>query len=1603
MKARFIHISLIVTLLITNSQLVFSQGCAKTYAQAKKLYDDHKADKALDLVVKACNNCLGDVNVADSVKFDLLMLRAELYYDHKDYKTAIKHYSKAHHIVKNSDLTYRIDKSLRFIGDSFRKLDKWDSAGLFYSKSLSYYDNGSLKKMSKTYASLLYRFGQVKSELNEYKHSKELLSEALAYYDTLKITDSEKYDVLDALTSVLIELDEWETANLYQEKQSTILKLLCDKASKDTKYCAVAYYNIGLNYDRISESKKAIECMEKALPLYIGLKGDYKEQTANCYEIIGESYSDLKDWKNAEINFATAVEFAKQSKVEETIASLYYHFAASYLAQSKTELAEKYANESQSIYKSIDPESEDVRNSYLQFAKIAEAEKEEVRQEGYLQQYKALALKHNNGQYKHAEACYLLGTTYKSSGQYLKAEKELLESCEIHYKLYPDGMNFESSLAELADLYRITDRYNKADSAYDICVELYEKNKQIGVDYGNVFYFKSLNYQSKGDFVSAVVSIEKSLDVIIKKEGISKDYAENLKQMGDVYRANGDYQKASQVYSKSLKLSDSLKLTGNKIICLRSLGGLYFDWGKKDQAFHFKRQALQLAKEAALSDMSIADAQFELGALHRLVFQFDSAVYYYLQVEKTYKNKAGVKSTTYASILGQLASTYYYLGAIDSTENLRLRALSIYKSINPNSLDYANALFWLGSFYSDVDRIKEAEKYFRDGIKLQENLTGPTLALAGKLGPIGWFYMNLANFNEAEIYYKKAMSMVEAINGKDCIAYGFRLNELGVLYKLKGSYAKSEEYLLAFLKIEGKKRGVNSSGYGISLNNLGTLYGTMGLDQKALQCYQQAAQIMGTIFGKESEDYAFYLNNLAGAYRDLKNYKRADSLYSIVLTVRKKYFGPNHPKTINTISNLAAFEMLTGAYQKSALSYANVIDYRTKVFGSESLNTLYPKEGKAELLTTMGKYQESNQLLLPIVAIYKKNLGENHPTYAGLNKKLGINAIGLHDYKQATPFLKTTLAIRFSQVDKIFSSLTEREREDFYKNMKSDFDVFNSYSLIGAGKIDFLGKKNAVPDFTLLQDLYNNQIATKALLLSSTARLRKQIISGSDKVLKEKFFEWEKLKSQLASLYQKSSADTDVKGEQSPKNKIARDSLEEKIDKLERELSSKSEKFAKKEDKKKYTWQDVQAKLKPGEAAIEIIRMQKYGLKEWITDDSDPKKTRYPKIDLTDTVLYAALIVTLETKTAPELVLFTDGNNMESRQMKSYQNNIYQRQVDGESYNRFWRPIASNPAIQGKVKKIYFSPDGIYNQVSLNSLQNPETKKYLIDEVDIQLVTNTKDILIAKQSNEANYYGMFIGNPSFYVSKKSVAPKEGVRSYSLTRGGSLASLPGAEHEVDVIRQLMDSTSSDWEKSDLLKGKDATESKLKNMENPRVLHIATHGFFEQSQSAQGTRGAQIEVEESKVQESTGNRLNPMLASGLFLQGGGDALAKLKTFDYELLDREDGILTAYEAMNLNIENTDLVVLSACETGLGEVNNGEGVYGLQRALKVAGANSIVMSLWSVSDDATMILMKEFYKGWLKTGDKAESFKKAQLAVRANKRFDHPFFWSAFVLVGN
>ncbi|HOY96896.1 MAG TPA: CHAT domain-containing protein, partial [Catalimonadaceae bacterium] len=735
---------------------------------------------------------------------------------------------------------------------------------------------------------------------------------------------------------------------------------------------------------------------------------------------------------------------------------------------------------------------------------------------------------------------------------------------------------------------------------------------------------------------------------------------------------------------------------------------------------------------------------------------------------------------------------------------------------------------------------------------------------------------------------------------------------------------------------------------------------------KAEHYQTQAYEIRKKIYDENHPVVATSLNNLGSLYWKMGDYAKAEPFQLKSLEMQKKNLGENHPDVAGLLGNLGILYQNMGRLQKAEPYHIQALDIRKKAFGENHPDVAVSLAGLAALYSDMGKYGKAEPLFLNALEINKKCLGNNHPNVSESIGSLGLLNLNQARLEKAEVWFLDWNAKKQAQIQRYFPFLSDHEKARFYdSNLSGIHDVFKTFCVER-----YLKKKSISADF------YNDQLATKGLLLISSAKWKHRIKTSGDKKLFNIYNNWEASQNVLNKLIQSTDS----------AERAGIDSIQAKTEQLEKELSLRSENFARLADKKIINWKDVQKALKPGDAAIEIIRVKKFGVSKTITDSINPAKPKYKIKGLTDTVYYAALIVKPES-VYPEMVLLKNGNDLEGKLLKYYLNAISRQIPDNQSYQQFWEKIGSR---LGNCKRVYLSPDGVYHNLNLNTLFNPKTKKYLLEEKDIRLVTVTKDLVSPGATDEDNKLAELVGYPSYYQSgsvpaiasteRKSPDIQYGLRLESM----NLSELPGTKTEVDKIASLLNELG--WEVKNYT-GSDALEENIKESYKPRLLHIATHGFF---------------------QPDTSEDSNPLLRSGLMLAGAGSTLKGEKS-----VSGEDGILTAYEAMNLNLDNTDLVVLSACETGLGQIKNGEGVYGLQRAFKVAGAKTLIMSLWKVNDEATQELMVRFYKNWLspptpKGGvvlapgpGRRSAFLAAQKELKA--KYPDPYYWGAFVLVGD
>jgi CHAT domain-containing protein len=826
--------------------------------------------------------------------------------------------------------------------------------------------------------------------------------------------------------------------------------------------------------------------------------------------------------------------------------------------------------------------------------------------------------------------------------------------------------------------------------------------------------------------------------------------------------------------------------------------------------------------------------------------------------------------------------------------------------------------------------------------------------------------MCLANnkYFMAEQNLKSAKKMYEEYDHTKSHNYSQTIADLGLLYQSTGMFSKALPFNTQALEL--RKDGENKGMYVVSVNNMAVLKKETGEYSDAEAKFKQALDLARAIH--DSMALALVNNNLAMTYLDMNNLKSAESYMLMSLEEARKVLKENSSNYIKLQINLANIYRFEKKYAESEAVYLKAIEIKESKLGMHP-DLAHLKKGLAQLYMEMGKTDQVEDLLQNAYSINRRKLGvknpatlavqqelasfyrymgqterafemisdvadkkkeiygDAHPNYIQALEDLALTQWQYNRFSDAKNNYKVVIDNTLNYINTFFNSLNENEKTLYWEKTNGRLQRFYSFSL-----------SNYQNDNELTGQLYNTVINTKGFLLNNSSKIRNIIASSDDPELKKTYQQWLETKEHLNQAYQLSK-------EEIAQQKINVDSLKQTADELERGLSQKSAAFKDANSSSVISYEAIQKTLNPREAAVEILQLNEY------------------KNGFTGKGSYVALII---KPNGLKLVELGAADSIE-KAVSEFRDKTINQKPENEAWAATWKPLDKG---LDSIKKLYLSLDGVYHQLSINALKD-STGKYLVDKYSIQFVGNTRDVLEVKK-NETSMQkpssAFLIGNPLY------------------GKTGLLDQLPGTETEVKNISKLLANYKV---KTTTLVGKDATEAKVKEINSPSIVHIATHGYFLADLSKMETSKV-LGVDISAAKE------NPLLRSGVLLAGCDNVFDE----NYRPApNSENGVLTAYEAMSLRLDNTDLVVLSACETGLGSVKQGEGVYGLQRAFLIAGAKSIIMSLWSVSDEATMELMTQFYDNYAKSGNKQQAFSDAIKGLKV--KYKDPYFWSAFVML--
>ena len=1056
-----------------------------------------------------------------------------------------------------------------------------------------------------------------------------------------------------------------------------------------------------------------------------------------------------------------------------------------------------------------------------------------------------------------------------------------------------------------------------------------------------------------------------------------------------------------------------------QIDLLNDQAGLLYRTGRYSEAIPLLKKAVAAAeKHYGPNHQETAAFQLNLARTYQRAGDFAHAEPLFKQAMATFKNTVGPEHKLVADTVNSLAKLYLDMGDFSRAEPLLKESLAIReKTLGPNHKDVATSLNDLAQFYKITGDYKRAEKMYKRAAAIYEKTLGPNHTyLATALHNLANLYRSMGDYKRAKPLYQRSLAIREKALGPDHPEVALSLSKLGDFYMATGDYARAEPLYDRALAIYEKRLGPNHPNVGGVLISLAGLYKAKGEYDRAESTYKRVL----TIYEKKLPNHphvATASNDLALLYKELGDYKRAEKYFRRALAVSEKSLGPDHPNTAATINNLAMLYHKAKQYEQAESLYKRAMNIVEKAFGPDHPNVAGGLNNLGTLCVDRGDYRQAVTYFKRSLSIVKKSLGQDHPYVAMCLYNLGSAYKALGDYGRAEPLYERSLIIRkkilgpespavasslnnlgqvyaargryakahglFKQVNSIDQKLIRQVMSFTSEEQKMEFLATKQARL----ELSMcLAVKHLSNDGTAREDALNWWLQRKGIILEAQKQFQEALVHSDDLNVIKSLQELGRVRAELSKLV---FGGPGPEGPEAYKHRIA--DLEKQRDALEAKLIKLSQSFARQKKTIRADTRQVAGALPQGAVLLEFVRISYYDFKahgqenKWLPDHYLAFALHAGngnQVGLID--LGAADPI---NKTVAEL----------KKAMKSPRQVQKINTASRELHRLVFAPVQAK---LGKSREIFLSPDGDLNLIPFEVLQD-SNGKYLIEKYTFNYLASGRDVIGFGAIKGRSGKSLLLGDPNFNASGKSAsgAADDNRRSADL-RGIKFGRLPGTLEEVKAIQQILGSGNA------VLKtGKQADESALLQARSPRILHLATHGFFLTDQQMDAFReeetyGGRVGPSGSKRAEQTRIE-NPLLRSGLALAGANQTLSSKNP------SQSGGLLTAEKVLSLRLEGTDLVVLSACETGLGEVKRGEGVYGLRRAFIQAGTKGLVMSMWSVPDKETKELMTRFYTNLTKHKlNPNAALRKAALEEMkiVEERYGqaHPLFWGAFVYLG-
>lgn len=1013
--------------------------------------------------------------------------------------------------------------------------------------------------------------------------------------------------------------------------------------------------------------------------------------------------------------------------------------------------------------------------------------------------------------------------------------------------------------------------------------------------------------------------------------------------------------------------------------------------GSPDSANAVVEQAITLAlSEYAESDTTVSLCIRRGGPCETHYFRS------YAEAESLYARVLGIKERILGSNNADVASAMHTLGWIyylqkrdTEAESLFTQVLAIReKVLGTYDRNVAQTLHNLGLLYKRQQRFAEAESVYTRSLAIRERVLEPDdLDLAWSLFNLAGLYYEVGKYQEAEPLFRRVLAIREKVLGPDDLLVGPTLNNLAGVYIEQGKYAAAEPLFRRAMAIEEKCKGTEHPDLIAHVGNLAIVCYEQAKYVEAEALFMRAIGLIEKNLGTENVELATVYNNLANLYAEQGRCAEAEPLLEQSLSMWEKALGPEHYYLAYPLHTLGVCYSDRGAYAEAELVLRRALDVIGKALGPESPVSTEPLRDLAAVYSNQGKYTEAEPLYRRALAIWQDAVGDKHPDYAS-----GIEAFSRHYRLAGEPEAALDLAAKAFEIRrKNFRDgsavMSERDALTYSKFMQRSADSFlSAYFDIerpGAGATHtaadvVLSTKGKTSETTFVRAAEMNMLAQLGAMADSLRDARtllsKLYVSGATgggavgqrEALEQATREKERLEARLAS--------------SNATYRNLQEALEADPDRIRDMLRAVPRRMALVE----YARYNYQPASHGGPIPRYLVL---------VIDRDRPMKI----VDLGEASLIDDLI---DRYRRHMLDISSSGKWPTVADQHGY------RDIAAALYEVIWKPIEEMTV---EPSLVLVAPDGGLNMVAFASLMD-DAGRYLVETTTIHYLSSGRDLIRLRDEAQPARGLLALGDPDYNAPAYARLMQEPSREEPVTeiaglstrnvRSGcvelqdmTVSSLPGTRHEVELI-------ASGWaehtdEPLTVRLGIEASEERLKT-EGPgnRIIHLATHGYFLegvcQPEEPAGPLGSNVGF--------LGE--NPLLLSGLLLAGGN-----LHGTGADSLGAEDGVLTAEEVTAMTLSGTQVVVLSACETGLGRVRDGEGVYGLRRAFQMAGARTVFSALWPVADEATAMMMSQLYE---RHGDPMpDALRRIQTEriddLHRASRCDHPFSWGGFIALGD